>query len=546
MLKFNIDGQTLRRIDIFNPATDSVAYLKAKFNVLSSDWAGVAKRAFFRLGEDSYDAVINNDGICEIPHEVLKRTDTGKLQGNVNKIFVSVVGERGSIRITTNEIRVDLNVSGYTDAKNSEEPTPSAYSQFVAQVMDDNDATEAEIRALAERAEAADARVTEAETRIKSDYSNALKGRASGEVVRVDDVSPVEHNVKVNAHGKNLAARTNLKLSVVADGITYTVNGNGTITATGTATGTAYFLMQGNTNYEAQIPIKRGRYTLGLAPAVGCRISIGLRLFESSERILYYSTNQNAVTFDVTTDTARFDIILCVDTGHTVTGAVFKPQLEEGNTATEYEPYIDASTVTVTRCGKNLLQPRSNTGAGYTATLNNDGSVTVTGAANTTNGIYLTLATPSATNPLVLKAGRKYRIQSWSNNDKAILIKCVKLDGGDAWTSPTQFSATGGAEYKSIVQIYVESTNQEIGDTSLVGTYRFQLEEGEATTEFEKYIEPVTYTPEADGTVNGVTSLSPTMTLLTDTEGVTLDVEYNVDINIAFAKILETLSKGAE
>ena len=36
---------------------------------------------------------------------------------------------------------------------------------------------------------------------MKNDYANALKGTVSGEVVRVDDVSPVEHTVKVKISG---------------------------------------------------------------------------------------------------------------------------------------------------------------------------------------------------------------------------------------------------------------------------------------------------------------------------------------------------------
>lgn len=235
-------------------------------------------------------------------------------------------------------------------------------------------------------------------------FCNALKATASGEVIRVDDVSPIEHTVKAKVKSKNLAIRKNPNTTVTTEGITYTVNADGTITANGTATGTAYYLMLGNTNYETQVPIKRGRYTVAIAPVQGCRISIGLRLDENSERILYYSTYVNTVTFDVTTDTARFDMILCVDTGHTITDAVFKPQLEEGDTATEYEPYIDPTTVTVTRYGVD------------------------------------------------------------------------------------------------------ETDNSQ------------------------------TYTPNADGTCE-ITSLSPTMTLFTDTEGVTIDLEYNQDSNKAFNNV---------
>ena len=46
-----------------------------------------------------------------------------------------------------------------------------------------------------------------------------------------------------------------------------------------------------------------------------------------------------------------------------------------------------------------------------------------------------------------------------------------------------------------------------------------------------------TYTANADGTVNGVTSLYPTTTLMTDTDGVIIDCEYNRDINKAYAAL---------
>ena len=39
------------------------------------------------------------------------------------------------------------------------------------------------------------------------------------------------------------------------------------------------------------------------------------------------------------------------------------------------------------------------------------------------------------------------------------------------------------------------------------------------------------YTPNADGTVDGVKSLYPTTVITTDTDGVTIDCEYNKDLN---------------
>ena len=87
-----------------------------------------------------------------------------------------------------------------------------------------------------------------------------------------------------------------------------------------------------------------------------------------------------------------------------------------------------------------------------------------------------------------------------------------------------------------------------------------QIEEGVVATEYEPYYDPTavtltrygvgdtdnlkTYTPILDGTVNGVTSLYPTTTLLCDTEGVTIDVEYNKDANKVIAELIDLFGSG--
>ena len=72
-------------------------------------------------------------------------------------------------------------------------------------------------------------------------------------------------------------------------------------------------------------------------------------------------------------------------------------------------------------------------------------------------------------------------------------------------------------------------------------TVKLQIEQNTTATEYEPYIEPTTYTVNADGTVEGVTSLYPTTTLTTDTEGALIEVEYNRDINKAFAELQQAL-----
>ena len=82
---------------------------------------------------------------------------------------------------------------------------------------------------------------------------------------------------------------------------------------------------------------------------------------------------------------------------------------------------------------------------------------------------------------------------------------------------------------------------------------KLQLELGTTVTAYTPYVPDLTavkviksnasgesvaeYTPNADGTVESVTSLYPNTTLITDTEGVIIDCEYNRDINKAFAAL---------
>ncbi len=76
---------------------------------------------------------------------------------------------------------------------------------------------------------------------------------------------------------------------------------------------------------------------------------------------------------------------------------------------------------------------------------------------------------------------------------------------------------------------------------NLEGTIKeMQIEAGKTATEFETYVEPKTYTADENGIVKGVTSLYPTTTLTAE-DGVTMEAEYNRDINKAFAELLSKI-----
>ena len=88
--------------------------------------------------------------------------------------------------------------------------------------------------------------------------------------------------------------------------------------------------------------------------------------------------------------------------------------------------------------------------------------------------------------------------------------------------------------------------------TGVTDGSNIQIELGTTETPYTPYIADITtakvivngsqtYPINADGTVEGITSLYPTTTLTTDTEGIVLDVEYNRDINSAFAELTQAI-----
>lgn len=370
-----------------------------------------------------------------------------------------------------------------------------------------------------------------------NESANAIKGKLSGAVVAAGDVSPVEHLMNVKVHGKNLAKRTNANKTETSSGITYTVLEDGRISASGTATSTAYYILTGSTDWAYQTPIQKGIYTIPKAPIDGCRITVGIRENQNAERVLYYSTSTNTVTFEVTSKEARFDMILCVDTGKTVAGAIFAPQLEEGNTATEYTPYVDPSTAKVKKHGKNLFPVTVGTYNGVTLSKYNDYYV-LNGKA-TGSGLFITKIgklppgtyTLSANNPSHNGLGHIFVpiVQVYSPDT---LESVAVID--DQVNGVATATIKGGKNYESRIR-YQEGVTYN----NFIVKPQFEL--NNTVTEYEAYKEVTEYIPTSDGVVEGVGSLSPNMTILTDTEGVIVECEYNKDTNKVVQKLADAL-----
>ena len=109
-------------------------------------------------------------------------------------------------------------------------------------------------------------------------------------------------------------------------------------------------------------------------------------------------------------------------------------------------------------------------------------------------------------------------------NESAALFRCTLKDG-------TSFNSAS-IKYFTPVQISGVLTKVELVHWSYAksgSVNNIQLEPGTIPTEFEPFNDLKVHHINADGTVEGVTSLYPTTVLTSNTEGVVLDVEYNAD-----------------
>ena len=157
----------------------------------------------------------------------------------------------------------------------------------------------------------------------KDNFSNTLKGYADGEIVVIDDVSPIEHKTVVRVHGKNLF--------------------NGELIGGYFNNNEFEVLAASPTVFKSiKIFLKAGVHTISFGTAV----NIVRRIIDD----VYYGngpTNVVSYTFETTQD--GYVGFSFRDTIQNTEWLEETPiQIEKGNTATELEPFVDPATVTVT------------------------------------------------------------------------------------------------------------------------------------------------------------------------------------------------------
>jgi hypothetical protein len=162
----------------------------------------------------------------------------------------------------------------------------------------------------------------------------------------------------------------------------------------------------------------------------------------------------------------------------------------------------------------------------YTTATLQDGVFTITGTGYYGVGI-----------PFEVKPNTQYVFSGEVTNNPYCTFTYYDKDGN--YLSAVGGIATGVTtpSNATVAVLCIAPTN----DRTVTAT-NLQIEYGTSATEYEEYIEPTEYTANANGVVAGVKSRYPSMSFSTDTEGVSISVDYYRDIDKIFAALTTAIA----
>ena len=154
---------------------------------------------------------------------------------------------------------------------------------------------------------------------------------------RGETITPDEVELYGDAHavGKNLIPTFEGSASI--NGISVSINTDGSITLNGTATANTYI------NFPHMM-IEAGTYTLSSGSAIPTGIGLSLReANDQSTNLLRISNGQSAATGTIAYNGDAY-VYISINSGTTASNLTIYPQLEAGSKATAYEPYQGMTT----------------------------------------------------------------------------------------------------------------------------------------------------------------------------------------------------------
>lgn len=306
--------------------SDSVKFVKIHFS-FPKTWDGFTKTVTFKNADIKCSVLLNEKNElctgtdeCYIPFEVLK----------IPAFTFAVYGISEDRKATTSwaTIRV-LKGCGETGDKPSK-PTPTDYEQLISL--------------------------------LNNPLANPLTETITGiSVVKAEEVSPTpqylkikvgnedgtqpEEPVKLYMYGRNLIPYPyDISESITVNGITFTDNGDGTITANGTAEDNIVYAFEP----QEKIVIPKGTYSFGGCPVYGDEETNAIVMVMHINNEIAHTAfcDGKALNSKINTSgTPSFEI--WINKGVVADNLVFKPQLEAGQCAYDYEPYKQPKAILI-------------------------------------------------------------------------------------------------------------------------------------------------------------------------------------------------------
>lgn len=121
-LNFTVTNQKIKYVSNLYIVEKSRNYLTAKFSFSGSEWKNVAKTAIFKKDDTVINVLLDENGRCQVPWEVITK---GTLR-------VSVFG--GDL-VTVDTADVKILKSGYEEGNAPSEPTSDVYSQILTELQ---------------------------------------------------------------------------------------------------------------------------------------------------------------------------------------------------------------------------------------------------------------------------------------------------------------------------------------------------------------------------------------------------------------------------
>lgn len=341
-----------------------------------------------------------------------------------------------------------------------------------------------------------------------SPFKSAQRGgdiTAKGNPVQIDGLQGGVPFSEMVVSGKNLIPYPYYDgESKILNGVTFTVNADGSVTANGTATkNTDFRLTPTLTNeYDTALTLETDTfYTLSGCPTGEGDNTYYLHTNWVSDGIWYTYGDDlgSGLTFKPQYDNGKITIMIRIVSGAICDNLVFRPQLELGSIPTAYEPPITGRELTVGVSGKNVLKypyvQTTRTSYGVTFTDNGDGSITASGTHDGGTNLSYFGFSPWWANTnggrLFLPKGNTVTLRVMGLTDTCQCIIAVKKDNTSA-DSITAIYGVGesAANYTAEQDCYIACGI--IGLPSSVGqavnfTAYPQLELGDTATDYESY-----------------------------------------------------------